>query len=728
MDKPTIVFLSTYPPRECGIATFTQDLLHAFQEFLGDSILCKVAAFNLTSSETYSYPDEVEWEIDQNNPTEYIQLAETVTIDSKISGIVLQHEYGIFGGEEGKHILTFMRLCKKPMLVTLHTTLPHPSEVMKEVTAEIIELATTVIVLTTSSKLLIEQLYPSSHSKIFVIPHGIHPVGFSLTTEAKTELELRKNPIISTFGLLSRGKGIEFVIKALPKVIASYPNIQYLVLGQTHPVVLRNEGEKYRFKLLRLIHTLGLEKHVRFYDQYLTLPELFRFLKATDIYISTSINPNQAVSGTLTYALGSGRAVISTEFAQAKELITPETGRLVPLENAGKISAALLDLLSDPARLEHMHLKAYESTRSLLWKNVARKYFSLLSRNTVPDMNIAHLRTMTDDFGLFQFSSFATPNPDFGYTLDDNARAAVVCSWLAKKSSTPELESLVRIYLNFINRCQSPTGAFINYLDFRHHLPTSQNNKEDLEEAEMRAFWAVSELMVNDKLPPETRGLAKSIFLLKLENMNSLSHLRAMAFAIKALVLAAPVLPDHLTELTTYITHFAESLSAAFTLHSKKKWRWFESNLSYNNGLLCEGLLVAGRFLKNEKYISAALESLEFLINKTFTPTMYKPIGQSTWYFQDQYRSEFDQQPEDPASMVQALGLAYSHTHKNEFKELAELCFNWFLGKNSLNISLYDKKTGGCYDGLHPDRVNLNQGAESLVSYLMSNIIVSQLA
>ncbi|MFH0773367.1 MAG: glycosyltransferase [bacterium] len=376
--KSTIVFLSTYPPRECGIATFTQDLLLYCAKFLGDRIQCKVAAFNLTPLDTYKYPKEVAWEIDQNSKKEYIKLAKTLNDDVNVVGIIIQHEYGIFGGLEGNKILYFMQQCTKPILVTLHTILPSPLPQMKEVTEDIVKRADTLVVLTERSKEMVEQMYPRSIGKTFVIPHGIHPTEFSLQKKYKAKLELQKRTILTTFGLLSRGKGIEYVINALPTVIKKHPSLLYLVLGETHPVIRRNEGEEYRIELIKLVKKLGLQKHVKFYDQYLSLPNLFAFLKATDLYISPSTNPNQAVSGTFSYALGTGRAVISTQFSQAKEVVTGDIGRLVPIKDSCAITNALLDLLNDKKRLEHMHLNAYNKTRYMLWSNVAEKYINLL--------------------------------------------------------------------------------------------------------------------------------------------------------------------------------------------------------------------------------------------------------------------------------------------------------------------------------------------------------------
>jgi len=687
---------------------------------------CKVAALNLSPLDTYKYPEEVEWEIDQNSKTDHLSLAEIFNNNEQISGVIVQHEYGIFGGLEGEILLTFMRNCKKPVLVTLHTTLPTPSPKMKSVTAKIILLANTIVVLTQRSKDIIENLYPESVGKVFIIPHGIHPSAFSDPEKFKAKLELENRIVLNTFGLLSRGKGIEYALRALPKVIKKYPSVLYLILGETHPVIRRHEGEKYRLELAALVTKLGLKKHVRFYDQYFSLPDLLEFLKATDIYIATSINPNQAVSGTLSYALGTGLAVISTQFAQAREIVTSETGRLVPIKDSPAFTKALLDLLGDEKRLKQMHLNAYKMTRPMLWNNVAEKYTKLLTRLVIPQVKLTHLYTMTDDFGLFQFASLSVPNKDFGYTLDDNARALIVCSWLIKQARTKELEALLRLYLAFVKKCQLKDGYFVNYIGFSDKRPTSQNNDEDLQDSQTRALWALSEIISNQELAADIRDQAKTMFLLKLGQEAKLTHLRAKAFAIKSFALVLPILPEKKTELLACIKDYADSLLTALTDNSVKSWRWFESDLNYNNALLSESLLIAGDITKNKEYTKQGLLSLEFLISKTFSKT-YMPIGHSEWYKNNQKRSNYDQQPEDPASMILALARAYKNTGGKHYRKLAKKCFSWFLGNNSLKKALYDYKNGGCYDGLHPNRVNLNQGAESLVSYLMSSFTISQL-
>lgn len=717
--RQTVVFMGTYPPRECGIATFNQDLLNSSQEFVGKIVSCKVAAMNLASLEPYEYPKEVGWVIDQDDKKQHSDLAETINSDMKISGVIIQHEYGIYGGEEGENLLEFMQNCNKPIVVTLHTVLPHPSIKMHQVTQEIIDIAKVVIVLTNSSKTILESVYPSAIGKVHVIPHGIHPTQFENPTKAKKKLKLSKNTVLSTFGLLSRGKGIEYVIRALPDLIVEHPDLLYMVIGETHPIVRRREGESYRNELSQLVTDLHLEDHVKFYDQYLNLSDLLEFLKATDIYVSTSINPNQAVSGTLSYALGTGRAVISTEFAQAKEIIKSDTGRLVPIKSSPAYCAALAELLSEKTSLEKMHKRAYDQTRKMLWSNVANEYSKLLTQNILPPIDLTHLKNMTDSFGMFQFAALDIPDKKYGYTLDDNARALIVSVWM-------ENTKLIRIYLNFINSCQQSDGTFTNYLDYQNRQTTVQNSVEDLEDATARAMWAVSEVMADEQVPMECKALAKEIFFKALPNIKKFHHIRSSALIIKSVSLVQSIHPEARDELVEVILSYADSLLRQLKSNSNKSWHWFDDYLSYNNAIVPESLFLAGKAVNRPSYISQAITSMDFLIEKTFTPNRYMPIGHSSWYRKNDIRSFYDQQPEDPSSMILGLVSAHKITHDDTYRNLIDICFSWFLGNNSLGLPLYNYENGGCYDGLHPDRVNLNQGAESQVSYLLSRLSISR--
>jgi glycosyltransferase involved in cell wall biosynthesis len=711
--------MGTYPPRECGIATFNQDLLHSSQKYLGEMFACKVAALNLSSLDTYTYPKEVAWKIDQNNPGEMTSLSDLFNHDPSICGVMIQHEYGIYGNSDGKNLLAFMKRCNKPMVVTLHTVLPQPTAHMLKITQEIIREARIVVVLTKSSKKILESIYPEVIGKLHVIPHGIHGTNFSNTKSAKRNINLDHKIILSTFGLLSRGKGIEYVIRALPSVIKKHPSIKYLILGETHPVVRREEGESYRHELAAEIAALNLKGHVTFYDQYLSLTDLMKFLKATDIYISSSINPDQAVSGTLSYALGTGRAVISTDFAQAKEIITKETGVLVPTKDVVSLSQALMKMLSNPTQLTVMHANAYKKTRPMVWSNVAKRYSKLLTQFMLPPVNLSHLKKMTDEFGLFQFATLTVPNKKYGYTLDDNARALVVASWLNHPS--------LLIYLHFIQKCQLKNGMLRNYINHEKKEFTDQNKTEDLEDATARAMWALSEVIANKSIHQDLRSLATSIFDLTLPHTQTFQHIRSMAFMIKAF---ANLDKSHI-KISIYrkeIRRFASNLLDALSEHSHKSWVWFDSYLGYNNAVVPEALMIAGSITSDTVFTKKGLQTLSFLIKKTFSDNHYLPIGHSSWYENNEKRSSFDQQPEDPASMILALDTAHTITRDESYRNLMSVCFSWFLGNNSLKLPLYNHHDGGCFDGLHPDRVNLNQGAESQVSYLLSRLTMDKVS
>jgi hypothetical protein len=563
----------------------------------------------------------------------------------------------------------------------------------------------------------LERIYPEVIGKLHVIPHGIHDTPFCTTKGAKRKLKLDQAIVLSTFGLLSRGKGIEYVIRSLPQVIKKHPKVKYLILGETHPVVRREEGERYRHELAAEISALNLHDHVMFYDQYLSLSELMMFLKATDIYISPSINPDQAVSGTLSYALGTGRAVISTNFAQAKEIITKDTGMLVPIKDTPSLSHALTKMLSNPTQLTAMHQHAYKKTRSMRWSNVAKRYATLLTQYVLPPVNLSHLEKMTDEFGLFQFANLTEPNKQYGYTLDDNARAMVVACWLHHTS--------LLIYINFIKKCQLKNGELRNYINHEDKEHTKQNEAEDLEDATARAMWALSEVMANKVIHQDLRSLAKSIFNQALPHTQKFHHIRSLAFMIKAFANQEKSENNNPIYVNS-ISLMANKLIAMLTKHTHKSWVWFDSYLGYNNAVVPEALILAGSVTANSLFTKKGLQSLSFLIKKTFSDNHYLPIGHSSWYERDEKRSTFDQQPEDPASMISALDTAHIITGDKSYRNLKSVCFSWFLGNNSLQLPLYNHRDGGCFDGLHPDRVNLNQGAESQVSYLLSRLTMEK--
>jgi hypothetical protein len=544
--------------------------------------------------------------------------------------------------------------------------------------------------------------------------------------------------VLTTFGLLSRGKGIEYVIKALTRIVRKHPGVIYLVLGSTHPVVLRNEGEKYRIELMDLVKKLKLSRHVKFYDQYLSLPDLLKYLKATDIYIATTTNPNQAVSGTFSYAMGTGRAVVSTKFSQALEMVTPGTGELVDIGSPRSYAQGLERLLENPKRLKKVHQKAYRKTRSMLWTNVAHEYLKLLVSQSkffqnfhpiLPPLKINHLRNMTDSFGLMQFAQYDMPMPSYGYTLDDNARALVVCNWLMRTQPRipKNVLKLLKLYLNFLTHCQKDDGTFVNYIDYRTKKPTTQNKLENLEDAYGRALWALSETIANEHLSSQIRNKALRIWQKAIPHNIKLEHLRSRALAIKALYNMSHKPSQAKNVYIDMINKHAQTILSEYKRHKDKKWQWFDDSLTYSNAVIPESLILAGDITKNASFTSAGKKTLVFLIRKTFMGDIYVPIGQNGWYRKKKRRNYFNQQPEDTASMILALESAHMIFHNMTYKHLTQKAFTWFLGNNLVGLPLYNHNTGGCFDGLGRDKVNPNQGAESLVSYLLARLATEEL-
>lgn len=732
---PKIVFVGTFPPTEEGIATFNNDLATSIQKIVGKSAHCEVAAINLADTSPYYFDDRVSWEIDQEVIETYKNTAMEINSDPDVRCVVLQHEYGIFGGEWGEYICEFMNLIDKPIVTIMHTVLKtheNNPEKFRDVTDQIVENSSALIVLSKKSKEILSELYSQDTEKIYYIPHGIHPVRFVYPKATKEELGLSNKTVLTTFGLLSRDKGIEYVLEALPEVIEEHPDVVYQVLGQTHPIIRRREGENYRTELVKKVRELGLKKHVIFVDKYLSLGELLKYLQGTDLYIATSTNKNQAVSGTFSYAVGTGRAIVATEFTQSKEVVTKSMGRLVPVKNPEAYKNAILELLSNKKKLGKLHRNAYAKTRDMLWTNVAKQYIDVIDDLTsiddekliLPKFDISHLKKMTKKYGILQFAKYDIPDISHGYTLDDNARALIVTNWILKEELlNGAVKRLNRKYFKLIQNSQKEDGYFINYFD-EHFASTSQNEDEMPEEPFGRAMWALAETITNPKISTKTKNEARKIWTRASENFSNLKHLRPKAFVLKALSIMS--LSSRSDAMLGQIETLAEDLVHEYEAHKKKNWNWFESKVTYNNALLPESLALAYRATGKKQYLNIAKKTLSFLLKKTFMGEVYVPIGQNGWHKHAGKRSMYDQQPEDPGSMVLALITMYEITREKKYLKFAKHVFAWFLGNNLNGIPLYNFKTAGVYDGLFEEGVNKNQGAESLVSYLLARIRIGK--
>ncbi len=743
-DDCRIVYISTFPPRKCGIATFTQDLTRAMDGLLGTRVKSMVVAMNVEKIVTDTYGREVIFQIDQNNPDEYVRVAEALNLDDAVKLVNIQHEFGIFGGDCGLNIIYFLDALKKCRVITFHTVIPQPNRDLHYAVRLLADNVNGITTMTHHSKGILIDDYGIPEQSIRVIPHGIHDGTYTSSQRAKAALGFSDKTVLSTFGMLNRGKGLEYVIEALPAVVERYKDFVYIIFGATHPNILKIEGETYRNSVIERIYNLGLTDHVKMYNQYFPLPKLLQMLKATDIYIATSLYPNQSVSGTLSYALGMGRPVISTAFAQAREEVTPDVGILVDFGNPRAFADAIISLLGDKDRQINLGKNAYFKTRGWTWPNVAvkyAKYFSecaadlveVVERKSFPRVKLSHLVRLTDSFGIVQFASLSKPDSTSGYTVDDNARALMVVTLCYDRlrhglisRSIANREKLLRlsnIYLDFISLASRADGYFNNYFNPDRTPDDKFNSQINLEEATSRALYALALTSAIGSISRKITEKAFTILQEKIRNYTPFQSPRAISWYIKALcILLEKKIEIQGVDLTAAVEEPCDKLLSLYESAGSPQWQWFESYFTYSNAVLSEALLQAYRVTGKDRYLSVGKTTLDFLVEKTFREGIYMPIGQDGWYFQDGKRNHFDQQPEEVMTMVYALKVCYSITKDEHYGRLLYKAFNWFLGGNSIEAIMYDRTTGGCYDGVGREYINLNQGAESTVSYLLARL------
>jgi glycosyltransferase involved in cell wall biosynthesis len=718
-----IVHLSTYPPRECGIATFTQDLTTALNTRFNPITYSRVVALNEHDTSLYNYPPQVHDQVTASHLPNYVALAEKLNQEPNIKLVNIQHEFGIFGGDWGDYLIPFLQVIKKPVVTTFHSVLPKPEEHVKKLVRFIAEKSRAVIVMNQRSQNLLEKTYDVDPAKIFLVPHGIPNTTFDDGKEEKTRLRLEGKIVLSTFGLLGRDKGNEYVIRALPKVVKKYPNLVYLILGETHPVLRKQEGEKYRNFLMAEVSRLGLKNHVKFYPKYMTIEEIVQYLKASDIYLASNAEPRQSVSGTLSYALGCGRPVIATATEYAKYAVTRDVGILVRCRSQSDITKALLKLLANEKMRQNMGRMAYEHTRHMIWPNVAGSYFDVYKQfvdleeeeRKLPPIKLDHLVKMTDSFGLIQHAKYDKPNLRFGYSLDDNARALLFCARNYLLNPDDKLRQLMQVYLKFINYCQRPKGDFCNIVDIAKKRDTTHEG-----DVLGRTIWALGFVAAAEGLPNNISKPAERMLRKALPAVTALHAPRAAAFSLLGLYPFLKRYPNQ--KLMRLFTRFADLLVKLYHNRTSADWQWFEDDLTYSNSKLSECLFFAYDLTKKQKYLRVGIATLKFLTSITFENRQYSPIGQNGWYARSGIRSYFDQQPEDAASMVQTKVAAYKITGEKRQLREALLAFQWFLGKNYLNQMVYNEATGGCHDGVGQHTLNLNQGAESTICYLLARL------
>ena len=740
LPLPTrIAFVGNYLPRQCGIATFTTDLCTALAAEYGGGRLFAIPVNDPESH--YEYPEQVRLELEQEDLTSYERAAEFLNFNGN-DLVCLQHEYGIYGGIAGRHILALLRKLKMPVVTTLHTVLRDPDENQRIVLEEIARLSDRLVVMSEQAAKFLREVYAVPSEKIDIIPHGVPDFQFMDPNYFKDRFGTEGKSVLLTFGLLSPNKGIENVIRALPAILARHPNVVYIVSGVTHPHIRRREGERYREQLLALAEQLGVSSNLILVNRFVSAEELVEHVGAADIYITPYRQEAQIVSGTLAIALGAGKAIISTPYWHAKELLADNRGVLVPFENPDAIGEAVLRLLDNDGERHAMRKRAYLHSRETIWPKTARKYMASFQRarfertlqpraaqkddgpanapDSLPVLNTAHLLTLTDDTGILQHAIFSVPNASEGYTTDDNARALIVSVLLDEdpaRECMQETSQLSGRYLAFLWLAfNTDTGRFRNFLGYDRRWLEEFGS----DDSHGRALWSLGKVLGHSR-DAGLRGAAGRLFEAAVPATLTFTSPRAWAFSILGMQAYLDWFPGDRAVQGARNT-LANRLLDIYQRSHSATWRWFEKSLSYSNARLSQALILAGWRSGNQSMIEAGMESLKWLVAEQHRDDaeVFVPIGSNGFFIEGSEKARFDQQPVEACATGSACLEVYRLTEEGYWFEEAQRVFRWFLGKNDLHVPLYDATTGGCRDGLHPDRINENQGAESTLSFLMA--------
>jgi len=726
-----ILVISSYPPRECGIATYSQDLIKSLNNKFSNSFNIKVCALENGKSD-FNYPDEVKYTLDTSHISTFMSLAEKINNDQHIEIVLIQHEFGFYREQE-QAFLQMLYEISKPVVIVFHTVLPNPNEHLRNQVRNIASACKSIIVMTKTSADILMADYSVAAQKITIIPHGTHLVEHLSEKFLKDKYDLTGKRVLTTFGLLSSGKSIETTLDAMPAIVKQIPNVMFLIIGKTHPEVVKHEKEQYRDSLELKVKELGLENNVRFVNKYLDLPELLEYLQLTDTYVFSTNDPNQAVSGTFMYAMSCGCPIISTPIPHAKEVLTEDTGIIFDFRNSGQLAEGVIHLLNDHDLRKNIISNTLQKIVSTSWENSAVAHAMLIQKMApdkikihfnLPAINLNHVKAMTTEVGMIQFSKINQPDIQSGYTLDDNARALVATSMYLQNTSDKSSITDIRKYLTFIISCQQPNGDFLNYMDEDKQF-TSQNEEVNLDDSNGRAIWALGYLMSQkSKLPKELVSEAEATLQRALNQISAVKSTRAMAFAIKGIFYYQKVAksPENIELIKT----FANRMVQMYKHESSKSWEWFEGYLTYANSILPEAMLYAWLLTDDSTYKDIAKTSLAFLLSHTFNANGIEVISNRKWFQKGQEHGHFGEQPIDVAYTIMTLGIFYDVFQDDEYLQKLQIAFNWFLGNNRLQQIVYNPCTGGCYDGMEETHVNLNQGAESTVSYLMARLTVEK--
>jgi glycosyltransferase involved in cell wall biosynthesis len=730
--RMNVALIGNYVPRKCGLATFTTDMATWVRSSLSPDSDVFVVAMN-DRPEGYDYPPMVRFEVEASNPRDYPRAADYVNM-SDVDVVSLQHEFGIFGGAKGIYVADMLRDLRKPVITTAHTVLPDPEPDRLEAMKEVCELSDAIVVMSRKSTDFLDEYYGCPREKVHLIHHGVPDMPFAESEGYKPRWGLQGKTVLLTFGLLHPRKGIEHVIRAMPAIVESFPEAVYVVLGATHPPYKRREGEKYRFYLKGLARELGVEDSVLFYDRFVSLEELTSMLAACDIYVTPYLDMNQIVSGTLAYAMGLGKPIISTPYYYAVELLAEERGIVVPVEDSSAMFRAATGLLADPESMLRMREKVYAFGRRMTWPNVSREYVELfehvlagrrampaavarrqeISLRDLPRPRLDHLVRMTDDVGIIRSAQFDIPDRSSGYRTEDNALAlaAVVLDYV--QTEDPVSMGLARTYLSFIRYMQSEDGNFESHLDYNKVFSAGPGGQDCT--GKVLAGLGLTVALSSDE---PIVSFAKLMFDDALKDI-SLTYIRSMAYAICGCYHYLTRFPGASLPAAA-LARFASGLVQAYDSASEPGWEWFEDSLTYANGLMPRALLLAYRETREERYREVALASLDFLTRTCLTDEGYfNLVGDAGWYEKGGQRAVFNQLPVEATSLADAYIDAYVVEREDKYLGLARAAFEWFLGRNALNTPLYDFASFCCADSLMLHGPSLDKSAEATTQWLLA--------
>ena len=733
-----VAFISSFLPRKCGIATFTSDLITNVTAAARGHFTPLVTA--MQNNTDVKYADPVKFEIRQNVKSDYISAADYLNF-SNIDIVSVQHEFGLFGGDAGSYLGLLLNKLNAPVITTLHTVLDEPNQDYYKSTVDVCGASYRVITMNRRGVVMLQDIYGIDAKKIRLIPHGIPDLPFVDNNYYKFKFGMEGRRTILTFGLLSKNKGIEVMLRAMPEIIKAEPSALYVVLGMTHPEVLKHDGESYRFGLQRMVTELGLQNHVIFHNRFVKDEELHNFLCAADIYVTPYLNREQLTSGTLSFAVGTGKAVVSTPYWAAEELLDQGQGVLVPFNDSSKMAQAVIEIFKNDSIFYSLRKKAYEYGRSRTWPRIGKEYWQLfcekqlpicvtvpyplsvakdISSVELPEFRLDHLKKLTDSAGLYQHAKFTVPDRDFGYCTDDNARALIVTSKYYSQYADQQALDMFDTYLSYLLYAQNNDGSIRNFMNFDR----TWAKKEPDADALGRFLWAIGSIIAEPPLPYYL-SIIKDRFDRSAALVEKMEHPHNMAYAILGMASYLEQFPGA-SDIKRLLTLAADNLVKWYENYATADWQWFNKKLTYDNAILPNAMFTAATALNDNKYLDIAEKTETFLLSETFNGSHFSFIGCDGWYEKGKKKAKFDQQPIEAAGTILMLKSAYGATKNKEYIQLQRKAFDWFLGENDIHIPLYDFKTKGCCDALMQGGVNINQGAESAVSFLLSLLAITE--